>query len=231
MVRDRRFTGISKIKTKYPKMAAYYQKPWAKKDIQAYDNKLTLLSGWENRKVSFTDADVAKVREAAEKIAREKAKESIHQTDSYKEVDRFMTGYLGELAVEKYLGISFSDMSVGTSSSYDLPDMMPAGYEVGVKTSVFPCFPVINRNIDIPQIIVCLSPDYNQAIILGYADVELLQAAAHDPEGDQYVFVKSMLSRKTAFTAIDKLDGNIKERIDKYALFAGMEEELMLATA
>lgn len=112
--------------------------------------------GKEN-KVFFKQRELEEIRQFAIKVVSKKMNEEVHQNDCSREVDRWIDGYLGEKAVEKFLGIKFSDKSVGDSEDYAVPDLSTIGYKLGVKTCRFPNFPVINRNIHTPQIFVLIS--------------------------------------------------------------------------
>lgn len=158
-----------------------------------------------NVKVEFTKEELAMISNDINNIIAEKQKEVVHQLDSAKEFKRWFTGMLGELAVEKFLGVEFSDRTAGNSMNYNIPDMQPCGYNIGIKTARFPNFPVINRNIKTPQIFVFILENPYRAIVTGLADVSVLKENLLDPTNDDLVFAKSMLGRKTAFSKFENL--------------------------
>lgn len=97
------------------------------------------------------------------------------------------------------------DETVGNSKKYAHADLKKAGYNVGIKSCCFPNFPVVNRDIKEPQIFILLNEEKNKAIILGLADLDLLQENLKDKSNDDLIIMKSMLDRKTAFSKIEKL--------------------------
>lgn len=88
--------------------------------------------------------------------------------DNYLE-KRSTNGHMGQRAVEKFLGIEFTDPDTSYSVKKNIPDLLPAGLHVGVKTHRKPNPPMIEfipddvyKNLEIekqkkaryPQIIV-----------------------------------------------------------------------------
>lgn len=169
-------------------------------------DKLKKVDFRKDCRVYFSSKELYEIRNFAKKVVKKKMQEDVHKGDCSREVDRWMNGYLGELAVEKYLGLKFSDLSIGDSDDYAVPDLQTAGYKLGVKTCIYPNFPVINRNIHTPQIFVCVSEDRKMATILGLADVNLLKENLKLKDNDDLVYAKTMLDRKTVFSLIEKLD-------------------------
>lgn len=168
-------------------------------------DKFKQLGLKNNVKIEFTKEELDMVSRDIKKIIYEKQKETVHQLDSDKEFKRWFTGMLGELAVEKFLGVEFSDRTAGNSMNYNIPDMQPCGYNIGIKTARFPNFPVINRNIKTPQIFVFILENPYRAVVTGLADVDILKENLLDKSNDDLVFAKSMLSRKTAFSKFEHL--------------------------
>jgi len=157
-------------------------------------------------RVSFTPSELSFAASLANQIVAQKLKEIHHKQDHEKEVERWMTGLLGEMAVQDALHIDFMDYSVGFSKDYDKPDLEKAGFAVGIKTSCFPNFPVINRTIEYPQLIVILNSHKTQAVVAGLASLDLLKQNAFSKSNEMYVKYKAMLDRKNAFVDIDKLE-------------------------
>ena len=184
-----------------------------------FNRKINQLNINDRQRISFTDEELEFANNLADSIIREKMKEYVHQTDNCKEKERWLTGILGELAVEKYFGINFIDTTVGNSKKYARPDLEKAGYNVGVKSCCYPNFPVINRNIKTPQLFILLNPEKNKALFLGLADMELLKENLSDPFNDNLIIMKAMLSRKTAFSKIEKLSYlNSIDELEKYKI-------------
>lgn len=156
-------------------------------------------------RVTFSPSELSFARYLAGRIAAQKVLEGHHKIDSAKEVERWTTGLLGEIAVQNVFGIDFIDYGVGASSDYNKPDLMAAGFDVGVKTSCFPNYPVISRSVEYPELFVVLNANKTQGIIAGLASVELLKKNADSIENERYVKASSMLDRKNAFTDLDIL--------------------------
>lgn len=172
---------------------------------KALNKKLAKLGIKVETRITFSCSEMNHIRQVVDNIIRQKQFEYIHKKDNTKEFERWLTGMLGELAVEKALHLKFRDESTGDSSKYAVPDLKSAGYNVGVKTFCYPNFPVVNRNIDHPQIFVLLSRNKTQAYVLGIADVALLKKNNANKYNNNLVHCKSMLKRKTAFSEIENL--------------------------
>ena len=114
-----------------------------------YDKYVTAFSG-SFRRVIIDPAYYEQIEGFVKRLIAEKSKEKHHQVDNYHEEKRFMTGFLGEAALEKLLGISIIDWSIGPSGLYHRPDI--PGYCVGVKTVERGKFPVVFKNNYYPQI-------------------------------------------------------------------------------
>lgn len=169
------------------------------------DQKLREMNIGTNRTVTLLQRDTDRLRSCANAIVRQKELEEVHQYDCTRERQRWATGLIAEHAIEKFFGIRFSDTTAGRTEAYNYPDMEPAGYRLGIKASVYPNLPVVRRDSDYPELFVLLNENYTKAVILGVADVELLQANVADRENDHFIFSRRMLSRKTAFTRLDDL--------------------------
>lgn len=111
-----------------------------------------------NFKRVLIDRDyISRIENFVNDIIGAKEKEAHHIIDSSKELKRFMTGFMGEAALEKLFGIPIIDWTIGDSSYYHHPDI--PGYNVGIKTVEKGKFPIIFRKNDYPQII-CIRSDY-----------------------------------------------------------------------
>jgi len=63
------------------------------------------------------------------------AKQREHKIDNKREVERNFTGFLGELAIEQYLGIEFIDWTIGKSEEHNSADLSKLKLNIGIKTS------------------------------------------------------------------------------------------------
>ena len=101
--------------------------------------------------VVLDDSEIKRIEELANNVVSQKRYEIQHRYDYRKEYDRFFNGFLGEMAVEKLLGISVVDWTVGNSINYNVPDIKK--YNIGVKTVEKGKFPIIFKNNYYPQLI------------------------------------------------------------------------------
>ena len=116
----------------------------------------------------------AKAKTWAEKMIEVKSKEAHWKEDKWNARKRLMTGILGEMAVEKYLGKEFIDWSIGSSAKYNHPDLSALDKNVGIKTVTHGSFPVIPIKNYYPQIIVLFRPTDLGCWICGLAEVDVL---------------------------------------------------------
>ena len=86
---------------------------------------------------------------------------------------RWTTGFLGECAVEKFIGKKFVDFSVGNSKKYHVPDLTSIGIDCGIKTVEFGKFPIVFIKSVKPEIIV-IKQSEKKFYICGLASKEVL---------------------------------------------------------
>ena len=96
-------------------------------------------------KITLERAERKEIAEKALMLARVKEREGHYLKDPKSVLKRWVTGWSGELAVEKYLGVKFSDHTIGASKDYAVPDLSPLGFRVGVKTVNSPDFPLMKK--------------------------------------------------------------------------------------
>lgn len=184
---------------------------WKSFWIQFYKRKK------ENKLIEFpiTEKMVKEAEVFSKQIISEKMKESVHQKDPRNQWKRWMTGILGEMALESFLGKSFRDKTIGNSKRYDIPDLSPLGLKVGVKSFRVGNFPLVNRSkFSFPskkrtpldaQIFIGISQDCKTAFILGIGFDEQLYKNESNPNSQNYVKDINALKRKTAFIEFDSL--------------------------
>ena len=149
----------------------------------------------------------------AVKVMEEKRKEGHHQSDPSKTIKRFLTGMMGEIAVEEVLDWEFVDWGIGTSSQHDNPDLWYLGLEVGIKTVEWGTFPLVNNNFKDPQII-CVRLSGDTVGVLGLATPEI-QKRYSSPE---LVLDERAKERKTAFYGFHRLEklGTYEDLLERY---------------
>ncbi|WP_370847272.1 hypothetical protein [Phascolarctobacterium faecium] len=114
-----------------------------------------------------------RISEFVKELIAAKAVEEHHQRDNLNEIKRFTTGYLGEAALEKLLGIQIIDWTIGYSGLYHHPDI--PGYSVGIKTVEQGKFPIIFKENYYPQIICIRSSKIpNLIFVCGLATKDVL---------------------------------------------------------
>lgn len=154
-------------------------------------------------RVLLDDKTIEDTRSFVEKLVVEKAKEEHHQIDNDKEVKRFMTGILGEAAVEKLLGIKIRNWKeVGYSGLFNYPDI--PGYKVGIKSCEFGKFPVVFKKNGYAQIICIRSlTNKNLFFVCGLANKEDLNKY----QNDDLILSQKLRARgtKTGFYGFDAL--------------------------
>ena len=136
-----------------------------------------------------------------EEIVKAKGYEDHHKSDNISEKKRFMTGLLGEAALEQILGLKIVDWSVGYSALYNRPDIFD--YGVGIKTVEEGKFPVIFKYNKYPQII-CVRKVFSRAVyVCGLATVDVLNSY----QDDSLILSPDLRRRgtKTGFFGFDKL--------------------------
>lgn len=163
--------------------------------------------------IPITEDMLAEAKAFTEKVILEKQKEEVHQRDGRQEKKRWMTGTLGELALERFLGVRFRDPTVGDSIRYAVPDLSTIGLPVGVKSFRAGNFPLVNRLLSRnprkplteAEIFIAVEPTRMKAYLFGLAFQEDLIRNEQNPENDRYVKDGNALDRKTAFTSFDTL--------------------------
>lgn len=128
-------------------------------------------------RVEFTKQELLPIIELTKKIVAEKQKEENYKIDGISTHKRFMTGLIGELAIERLLGINFIDYEQQenqTHSKYfNTPDLERAGYKVGVKTVEYGKVPLIPSYNNYSQII-CIRDTPKSVLICGVATPDIL---------------------------------------------------------
>lgn len=120
------------------------------------------------------------IETAAEVLAHFKLQsETAYKKDGASLKTRFKTGFKGEAAVEKLLGIKIMDLSTGVSINYDHPDI--PGYSIGVKTVRDGSFPIIQKNNEYAQIICIVDPNIDARVyVCGLATKDILNKFQSD---------------------------------------------------
>lgn len=122
--------------------------------------------------ITLDIVDQLKLKNFIKKALFIKNKEYHHIIDSNQEEKRWFTGIGAELAVEKFLGKKFVDLTVGLSNNYNKADLKKLDLKIGVKCTEYGKYHIIFKDSKEPEIIVFR--DNNRFDILGLATVEVL---------------------------------------------------------
>lgn len=156
--------------------------------------------------VRLSKKNLETIQRRSKIIAEAKGKEFHHKVDYAQRGNRFETGIFGEVAVEQFLSIKFTDLSAGPTARYHVPDMKTFGLDIGIKTSDYQRGNTIlipregkDSNLE-PQVVVIRFSDII-ALIAGYASVKTLKAY----RSDYYLKDPRAMRRKTGFYGYEYL--------------------------
>jgi len=130
--------------------------------------------------IRLTDQELSRIDVFTQEVIQKKKTEQHHQIDNGSHYKRFFTGTMGELALEKYLGVTgIVDWTVGDSSFYHKPDLSSIGLNVGVKTVQYGLFPIIFKKSYSPEVIM-IRWKKRHIYICGIATAKTLNAYQDD---------------------------------------------------
>ena len=130
-------------------------------------------------KVYIDDKKVKEIEYFVSKLILEKKSELHHMIDGFNETKRFVTGFMGEAAMEILLKAEITDYTIGNSMVYHVSDLKKCGYDVGIKTVEYGKFPVIFKKSQRPEIFL-IKKGKNDLYVCGLATVELLKKFQDD---------------------------------------------------
>lgn len=150
--------------------------------------------------ITLSSNDYWKLKLFADRYCPTKILEDGHRIDNNQEYKRCLTGYGGEMAVERLFGIEFIDWSIGHSKDYWKPDLSP--FLCGIKTAEEGKGVLILKKPVCHEIIVRKLND-TKFDILGVAPLFYLKQY----QNDNLIIDKNIRERglKTAFTGYKKL--------------------------
>lgn len=144
--------------------------------------------------IKLTDEKVQKADQWATEVIKAKKTEGHHKTDSRSTHKRFLTGMLGELALEEVLQIPTVNWAIGKSTAFKSPDLKHAGFDVGIKTVNYGMFPLVSKNPTSSEIINIKISD-NEICVVGLVTLEDIKNYTND----DLLFDKNAKKRKTGF--------------------------------
>jgi hypothetical protein len=145
------------------------------KPIEEYHRRMELALA-KAPMVKITQEQCDRVKTFGTQWADNKMEVGLHYTpDSNQIYTRNTRGHLGQVALENYLGMQFTDYDPIFDLSKNIPDLEPIGLRYGVKTNR-PRNPfMIFRNSDYPEILITQDPQCELTYyILGLFPTSLL---------------------------------------------------------
>lgn len=128
-------------------------------------------------RIEFNKQELIPVIELTKRIVEEKEKEFNYQIDGISTHKRYMTGLVGELAIERLFGINFIDYTQEANQThskyFNTPDLEKAGINLGVKTVEYGKVPLIPSRNNYSQII-CIRDTPKSVLVCGIATNEIL---------------------------------------------------------
>ena len=170
-------------------------------------------------KVILEEEDFKIIKKNARGIVAKKMREAQNFKDNTSMLKRWVTGWCGERVVEKHLELDFIDFSIGESYSYNQPDLLKAGYRVGVKTSNIEDFPLLKPPSPTyqphPQIFV-VKKSRDEFFVAGLGEPDVLNDSKNYTP---YLVRSNAVRHKKAFFRFDLLKHNFKiQDLTKYCL-------------
>jgi len=132
--------------------------------------------------VKITDKILFECYGWAETAVKAKMKEDQWKKDGGKAVRRLATGKTGEKAVEKLLGMKFSDDTIGHSRLFWQPDLKCLGFNCGIKTVNWGLAPMVSKHPRSSELFVILRDTEGncEAIIVGVATKAVIEKFSDD---------------------------------------------------
>jgi hypothetical protein len=131
------------------------------------------------KQVFIEEEQLNRIQDFVVKLIDKKNTEQHHQIDNNQEKKRWTTGFCGEAALEKYLGVKYIDYSIGDSSEYHIADLSKIGLRIGVKTVEYGKFPIIFKNSFKSEVIILKRTDI-EYLVCGIATKEILNRYQSD---------------------------------------------------
>ena len=129
---------------------------------------------FDNFEVITLEKDaVAKISDWAQKYIEAKINETQYKIDPNRMLQRAITGYCGEYAVQQFLGTDFIDWTIGDSEKYNKADLHRIGIDCGIKTVEYGKFPLVLKKPKSPEFIVIKKSNY-EFWVCGWADRQIL---------------------------------------------------------
>lgn len=140
--------------------------------------------------IKITDIEYNNLNNFSYQIASQKNEEHF-KNDNEKISKRFLTGLLGERAVEIFCGLNIIDYIVGDAKDFNVPDIKDLN--LGVKSAEWGKFPVIFKRNDYPQIITLVDHSKKIVYLCGYASTFML----NEFQSDELILSNKLKERGT----------------------------------
>lgn len=124
--------------------------------------------------ITLTQKEVDKINEFCRDMKEKKLEEILYQKDNGSIVSRFSTGFTGEYAANKFLGLNVMNFEIGYSKKFDKADLGPTGLDCGVKTSEEGKFHVVHKKPLRPELMMVRIDDLTFKV-MGLATIQVLK--------------------------------------------------------
>jgi len=122
-------------------------------------------------RLKINNSDFKNLNDFAFEISKQK-KDEHFKLDNDKIQKRFLTGLLGERALEIFLDLDIINYNIGLAKDFNIPDIEK--YNLGIKTVEFGKYPIIFKKNYYPQIINLVEKEETFVLICGLATTQML---------------------------------------------------------
>ncbi|MFW6029845.1 MAG: hypothetical protein ACOCRO_06280 [Halanaerobiales bacterium] len=146
------------------------------------------------------DPTIERIDKFVNNLVKFKNKE--YESDNAQLQKRFYNGLIGEAAIEILINRQFINWTVGESRYYNKADMLPLGFDMGIKSVEYGKFPVIHKHPKRPEIINFIT-DYNKVLVCGVASIYTMKLF----QNDDYILSPQLRKKgtKTCFYGFSQL--------------------------
>lgn len=153
--------------------------------------------------IKIDNGSINKINEFLIHLIEQKEKEFHHLIDKNSHFKRYYTGILGEVAMEKYLGVTgIVDWTIGNSETYNVPDLKGIGINTGIKTVNYGSFPIVFKK-NFSNEIIMIRWKEKHVYLCGLATKEILNKY----QSEELIIDKKLRERgtKSAFYGFEHL--------------------------
>jgi hypothetical protein len=126
-------------------------------------------------KLEITGSQKKEIEDFVAGWIEKKKKEDRYQKDDRFMANRITRGLTGEFALGNLFGVRIADLTLGHTNDYAYADLGCVGLDVGIKTSLYGNFPMVNRLPKRGETILTVLPD-GKITLNGYVSRRDLKA-------------------------------------------------------